>query len=158
MKTNIGISAKSRSAVAAILATVLADETVLYTKTRNFHWNVKGPRFHDLHLFFEELYTGSEQTRDDIAERIRALGLAAPGSLKQLLQLTRMEEEDSTDLTADKMIKILLKDQETFIRNLRADIAVIEDDHEDVGTADFLTGLLAAHEKSAWMLRSAAEA
>src|SRR5437868_8855842 len=71
MQTDIGLTEAQRTAVIGILNTLLADEYVLYTKTRNFHWNVTGPQFNDLHKFFEAQYTELNVIVDDVAERAR---------------------------------------------------------------------------------------
>src|SRR6202007_2147649 len=92
MKANIGITEENRTAVSAQLAKLLADEFVLYTKTRNAHWNVEGPDFHSMHLFFESQYEALDETMDSVAERIRMLGHYAPGTLKNILQLTHLGE------------------------------------------------------------------
>ncbi len=84
MKTSIGISDANRKTVAEQLSKVLADEFVLYTKTLNAHWNLEGPDFHSVHLYFEELYEQSEEFSDSVAERIRQLGHYAPASFKKI--------------------------------------------------------------------------
>ena len=88
MKTTIGISAEHREVVAHQLTKLLADEFVLYTKTLRAHWNLEGPDFHSMHLYFEELYQQAAARADDVAERIRQLGHYAPASLQKFLQLT----------------------------------------------------------------------
>lgn len=156
MKTNIGIPDKNREKVAALLAPLLADEYVLQAKTRNAHWNVVGPDFHAMHLFFEEQYTKLAQVIDDIAERIRALGAVAPGSLGAFLKLTRLKELDSSLRHSPHFVKTLLADHETLIRAMRE---AAEDCQklDDEGTNDFLIGLVQEHEKTAWMLRATLE-
>ncbi len=153
MKTNIGITDKSRKDIAGILAKLLADEYVLYTKSRNAHWNVTGPDFHAMHKFFEEQYDQIEESIDEIAERIRALGHAAPGSLAEMSQLTRLKEMPGTSHGSGKFAAALLADHEQIIRQLRDDApkcAKLGDD----GSNDFLVGLMEEHEKMAWMLRA----
>jgi starvation-inducible DNA-binding protein len=153
MKANIGIPENHLQPLATILNTLLADEYVLYTKTRNYHWNVTGPQFMDLHKFFESQYEQLDETIDNVAERSRSLGHYALGSLKQFLEITRLTEgEPATD--SDQMLRNLLNDHETIIRILRTDVAVTADQHKDAGTSDFLTGLLEQHEKMAWFIRS----
>ena len=151
---NIGLSDKQRGGVADILNASLADEFVLYTKTRNFHWNVTGPQFNDLHKFFEAQYEELEGFVDDVAERARALGGVALGSMQGFLKNTRLKESVGAPPTAMAMIAELLKDHETIIRQLREDIGKVSDKFGDEGTADFLTGNMEAHEKMAWMLRA----
>jgi starvation-inducible DNA-binding protein len=153
MKPNLGLSGKSRDAVLAALGRLLADEHVLYVKTRNFHWNVTGPHFGPLHQLFERQYDELAEVIDEVAERIRILGGVAPGSMKEFLKLTQIDEQPGGKLEAEKMIAALLSDHETVIRSLREAIEVA-DKAGDAGTDDFLTGLLEDHEKKAWMLRA----
>jgi starvation-inducible DNA-binding protein len=153
MKTNIGIPDKARKEVAAILAKLLADEYVLYSKTRNAHWNVTGPDFHAMHKFFEEQYDQTDESLDEIAERIRALGHDAPGSLAEMGKLARLKEMPGAGHRSGKFVEALLADHERIIRQLRDDApkcAKLGDD----GTNDFLVGLMEEHEKMAWMLRA----
>lgn len=154
MKTNIGLKEQSQNSVVKILNAILADEFVLSTKTRNYHWNVVGPRFNDLHKFFEAQYDALEETIDDVAERARALGGNSVATLTEYLKLTRLSETPGKIPNADGMLKSLLDDHETIIRQLRKDIDLVGDKFGDAGTNDFLTGLLEEHEKMAWMLRS----
>jgi starvation-inducible DNA-binding protein len=150
----IGMSEKQRQAVVAILNTVLADEFVLYTKSRRFHWNVQGPDFSELHDLFQKQYEQLGQIVDDVAERARALDGFAAGSLEEYLRLTRLNEEPTRSYDARGMIAALLADHETLIRSLRQDLRTCSDQHGDEGTMDFLTGLMQTHEKTAWMLRA----
>lgn len=154
MKTNIGITEENRQAVVNELAKLLADEYVLYTKTRNAHWNVEGVDFYDKHKFFEEQYEELAQTIDSVAERIRTLGHYAPATLKDFLNLTHLTEKNRNDNSPLGFIKELLEDHETICYNLRENIVPFADTYKDQGTSDFITGLLQEHEKTAWFLRS----
>ena len=151
---NIGIRDNDRQSVIAILNTLLADEYLLYTKTRNYHWNVTGPQFNDLHKFFEAQYEALDDVVDEVAERARALGGRAAGSLEEFRKLARLGEEVGKVPAARDMLAGLLADHEALTRALRADVDAVTDKHKDTGTADFLTGLLEQHEKMSWMLRS----
>jgi starvation-inducible DNA-binding protein len=153
-KLNIGLDQTQREGVIALLKSLLADEYILYTKTRNFHWNVTGPRFHDLHKFFEGQYEELDETIDEVAERIRALGGVAPGSLAEFLASARLSEQKGELTSPDLMVERLLADHEAIIRSLREDVRKAIDEFGDAGTSDFLTGLMEEHEKMAWMLRS----
>ncbi len=153
-KINIGLTDKNRAAIIKILASHLADQHVLYIKTRNFHWNITGPRFNDLHKFLEEIYTAMAVTIDDTAERIRAVGGLAPGSMKEFLQLARLSETKGKEAHADGVLKALVDDHESMIRQLREDVDLVDDKLGDAGTADFLTAIMESTEKTAWMLRS----
>ena len=154
MTPNIGITGKNQAAVVAILNAVLADEYVLYTKTRNYHWNVVGPQFNDLHKFFEAQYEALDDIVDDVAERARSLGGNALGTLAEFTRQTRLKEKVGEYPSARTMLADLLADHETLIRQLRADLDVAMDKHNDAGTSDFLTRLMEKHEKMAWMLRA----
>ena len=133
---------------------MLANLSVIYSKTRNYHWNMTGPRFHTMHLFFEEQYKELSEAADEVAERTRSLGGFAIGTLAEFQQLSVIKEEPGVRPPIDGMIQTLVKDHETIIKGLREDIDKCDDDHEDTGTADFLTGLMEQHEKLAWMLRA----
>jgi starvation-inducible DNA-binding protein len=154
MKPNIGITDAQRAGVVEILDTLLADEYLLYTKTRNYHWNVVGPQFNDLHKFFEAQYEELDGIVDEAAERARALGGNALGTLTEFVQRARLKEQPGKYPDAKGMLAALLADHEAVIRNLRTDADVTLDKHGDAGTNDFLVGLMEKHEKMAWMLRA----
>lgn len=154
MKTNIGITPENRQAVSEQLAKLLADEYVLYTKTRNAHWNVEGPDFLSKHKFFEEQYGLLEGFIDSVAERIRKIGHYAPATLKNFLALTHLTEYSERKNDSLGYIKDLLADHETVIEFIRGNINPIADEYGDAGTSDYLTGLMEEHEEMAWILRS----
>jgi starvation-inducible DNA-binding protein len=153
MNPNIGIADKDRTSVVKILNALLADEYVLYTKTRNYHWNVVGPQFNDLHKFFGDQYEQLDDFVDDVAERARQLGGHSVATLGEFTESTRLKEHPGQYPAAEEMLENLLGDHETIIRQLRADADTASKFH-DVGTNDFLTGLMESHEKMAWMLRA----
>jgi starvation-inducible DNA-binding protein len=157
MKANVGLNDKQRAGVVALLMKTLADEYVLYTKTRNYHWNVTGPHFNDLHKFFESQYETLDEKIDEVAEFIRYFGEKAPASLGGFLAIARLKEPAWDNPSSDQMIRNLLDDHEALIRNLRDDVDAAADKHKAADVADFLTGLLEDHEKMAWMLRSLLE-
>lgn len=150
----IGLNDEQRAGVAGILKSLLADEYVLYTKTRKYHWNVEGPHFHELHKFFESQYDELDEAIDEIAERVRALGVYSTGSLVEFLNDTSLKEDHSGQISAIQMIENLLADHETIIRALRVNLEKVNSEFGDAGNQDFLTGMLEQHEKMAWMLRS----
>ena len=152
MELNIGISAEDRHEIASGLSRLLADSYSLYLKTHNYHWNVEGPLFNTLHLMFEEHYTELATAVDEIAERIRALGVKAPGSYSAYSDLTNITEATGAE-NAEEMIRQLVIGQETVARTAREAIAAA-DASSDEPTADLLTQRMQIHEKNAWMLRS----
>ncbi len=155
MEPNIGLSAKTRKDVAEILNHLLADEMVIYIKTLKFHWNVYGIVFHDFHALFKEQYEQMLDICDDVAERVRALGHDSFGTMTEFMKNARLKEEPGKIPDALGMIKILLADHESVIRQLRKDIETC-DKLGDVGTSNFLQDHLEKQEKIAWMLRATA--
>jgi starvation-inducible DNA-binding protein len=155
MAIDIGISAKDREQIACELSHVLADSFVLYLKTHNFHWNVTGPMFQTLHVMFMDQYTELWNALDLIAERIRSLGFAAPGSHKAYVEMASIKEETGVPDAKD-MIRQLVDGQEAVTRTLRKAFEVA-DAANDQPTADLLTQRMEIHEKNAWMLRSLLE-
>jgi starvation-inducible DNA-binding protein len=155
MKINIGIEETDRKEIAQGLSRLLADTYTLYLKTHNYHWNVTGPMFQTLHLMFETQYNELALAVDLIAERIRALGVAAPGTYAEFVELSSIKEERGVP-SAEKMIEALVQGQEAVVRTARS-IFPIVDKVNDEPTADLLTQRMQVHEKTAWMLRSLLE-
>ena len=155
MNINIGIAEQDRQDIAKGLSSLLADTYTLYLKTHNFHWNVTGPMFQTLHLMFETQYTELALAVDLIAERIRSLGVYAPGTYKQFATLSSIKEEDGIPKAQD-MIRLLVEGQEAVVRTARSLYPVVEK-ASDEATADLLTQRIQLHEKTAWMLRSLLE-
>ena len=152
MELNIGINAEDRQTIADGLSQLLADSYTLYLKTHNYHWNVEGPLFNTLHLMFEQHYTELATAVDEIAERIRALGVKAPGSYSAYAALTNVAEGTGEE-SAEDMIRELVKGQETVARTAREAFKAAESANDEP-TADLLTQRMQIHEKNAWMLRS----
>lgn len=154
MKANIGITEKNTEAVSSQLAILLADEFVLYTKTRNAHWNVTGDNFHANHIFFENQYNQLDEIIDSVAERIRKIGHYAPATLKTYLELTHLTEYSERTNDGLGFMKDLLQDHESIIEFIRGNITPFADEYKDYGSSDFITGLIEIHEEMAWMIRS----
>ncbi len=154
MQVNIGITESNRQSVVKYLAKLLADEYVLYTKTRNAHWNVEGLDFYDKHKFFATQFEQLDNIIDGIAERIRSLGHYATASLKTFLSATHLSEATQHRNDSEGFIRELLSDHESIIIHLRENIRPFADEYKDSGTSDFIVGLMKSHEKMAWCLRS----
>ena len=152
MRVNSGLSNEAKTAIAERLAVTLADIHRLYIKTLGFHWNVEDPRFLLLHELFEAGYVQLAKDMDQVAERIRKLGILAPGSVQQLTSLSRLEDAQLVKV-ADQMVEMLASDYEKLEDWLREDIE-LADRMGDPGTADMLTSMLRQYEKQAWFLRS----
>jgi starvation-inducible DNA-binding protein len=154
-RIDIGIADGDRAAIAKGLSKLLADSYTLYLMTHNFHWNVTGPQFNSLHMMFMGQYTEQWNALDIIAERIRALGHAAPGTYKEFVKLASIKEVEGVP-KATEMIRLLVNAQEATARTAR-DLFPLVDKANDQPTADVLTQRLDVHEKTAWMLRSLLE-
>jgi starvation-inducible DNA-binding protein len=157
VQPHLGVSDSQREGACRIRNTILADEYALATRTRNYHWNVSGPHFYALHLFFEKQYAELDESIDDVAERVRSLGGHPLGTLTEFVQHMRLKDDPDQHLGPREMVTALLAEQEMLIQFLRKDVAACDEKFHDAGTTDFLTGLLEAHEKMAWMLRATLE-
>nr|WP_275946184.1 Dps family protein [Vibrio metschnikovii] len=151
-KMNIGINESDRINIAQGLKRLLADSYTLYLQTHNFHWNITGPQFRELHLMFEEHYTELAVAVDDIAERIRSLDVAAPGTYKEFAELSSIKEV--VGLTDGvEMVNILTQSHEQVIRTCR-DVLKLAQAADDESTASLVSDRMRVHEKTAWMLRA----
>ena len=154
MEAVIGIKEEKLAEVGYILSKLLADEFVLYTKTRNAHWNVEGIDFLSKHKFFESQYEQLDEIMDSVAERIRTIGEYAPGTLRQFLELTHLTEQARIKNDSAGFIRELLSDHENVIMYLRENVSRLADEFKDYGTSDFITQWMETHEKMAWFLRA----
>jgi starvation-inducible DNA-binding protein len=155
MKIDIGIAPESRKTIADGLSRLLADEYTLYLKTHNFHWNVTGPMFNTLHLMFEQHYTEAALAVDLVAERIRALGLPAPGTYREFAELSSIKEARGVPEWKE-MVEQLVLGHEACVRTARKVFPRAEGANDEP-TCDLLTQRMQLHEKTAWMLRSLLE-
>ena len=149
---DIGIDAESREKVAEGLKRLLADSYTLYLQTHNFHWNVTGPQFRELHLMFEEHYTELATAVDDIAERIRTLGVAAPGTYKEFARLSSIEEVEGVP-GYEQMVDLLTKGHEQVVKTCRA-VLKLAQGADDESTTALVSDRMRIHEKTSWMLRA----
>lgn len=149
---NIGIDEQHRHKIAEGLKRLLADSYTLYLQTHNFHWNVSGPQFRELHLMFEEHYTELATAVDEIAERIRTLDVPAPGTYQAFSKLSSIEEVEGVP-AADEMVDRLTQGHEQVVRTAR-EVLSIAQDAEDESTAALVSDRMRIHEKTAWMLRA----
>ena len=151
-KIDIGINEKDRIKIAEGLKHLLADSYTLYLQTHNFHWNVTGPQFRELHLMFEEHYTELATAVDEIAERIRTLGVPAPGTYKTFSALSSIKEIEGVP-SAKEMIGILTKGHEQVVRTCR-DVLAPAQEAGDESSTSLVSDRMRIHEKTAWMLRA----
>jgi len=140
------------SATIRELGLLVADYQVLYQKLRNYHWNVKGPQFFELHNQFMTMYEEAATRVDDFAERILALGDRPPSTLKEQLGLARLKEDPEVP-AADKMVQNVAADLTTLTAALRKG-AKVAADANDERSFNLLTETADAQEKTTWMLRA----
>ncbi len=156
IQTHIGLSEAVRKQVSKKLTVIISYQFTVYIKTLKFHWNVQGMNFKPLHLFFEEQYEAMLDIVDDVAERIRALGHMAPGTMTEFMKLSKLTEAPGQNPNDKGMIEELLHDHETIIQLVRKEIDATAE-LGDMGTNNFLCDILEKHEKMAWMLRAFVE-
>lgn len=151
-KIDIGINEQDRQNIAEGLKRLLADSYTLYLQTHNFHWNVVGPQFHQLHMIFEEQYTELATAVDDIAERIRTLDVPAPATYKQFASLSSIEEVEGVP-SGNEMVDILTHGHEQIVKTCR-EVLKRAQDGDDESTTALVSDRMRVHEKTAWMLRA----
>lgn len=149
---DIGIDTNDREKIAKGLTHLLADSYTLYLQTHNFHWNVTGPQFRELHLMFEEHYTELATAVDEIAERIRTLGVAAPGTYQAFATLSSIKEVEGVP-SSGTMIELLTQGHEQIVKTCRSVLKEAQA-ADDESTAALVSDRMRIHEKTAWMLRS----
>jgi starvation-inducible DNA-binding protein len=139
------------NAVVEELERLLADSYTLYLKTHNFHWNVTGPMFTTLHALFMTQYGELALAVDEIAERIRALGVPAPGTYVDFARLSAVKEAKGVP-AANQMIRQLTADQGTVAKAAQRLVAAAQASGDEA-SADLGIRRIQVHEKNAWMLR-----
>ncbi|WP_341225788.1 DNA starvation/stationary phase protection protein [uncultured Arcticibacterium sp.] len=153
MEALIGIDKKHKTEISDALNIVLADQHILYIKLRNYHWNIEGNSFLELHEFLEKLYVSLEKDIDATAERIRKIGKNPMGSAAEFLEFTNLKETKKPYHDSHKILSTLLEDYEVIIKWIR-DHVELAGDSKDYGTEDFMVGLIRNYEEAAWMLRA----
>ncbi len=140
-------------AVVETLNTLLADYQIHYQRMRNYHWNVRGPQFFQLHAKFEELYTGAAMKVDELAERVLTLRGRPCSTLSEAIQAARLREDTKKDMDATAMVKATAEDLDRLNEWLRAGVAEAEK-AGDEATMNLLEGFADEQEKTAWMMRA----
>lgn len=129
---------------------LLANYNVHYQKLRNFHWNVKGPDFFDMHEQFEKQYNHAKVAIDEIAERIRVYGQTPLSTMIEYLNTSKIKET-GTDLTALEMVYEILKDYQILLEHMLT-VVEIALEHGDNGTEDMIKSFIKQIEKNHWMM------
>ena len=145
----LGFEGLESALLVSKLNLLLANYAVHYQKLRNFHWNVVGPDFFDLHEKFEEQYNFTKQTIDTIAERVRVFGARPMSTLKEFLDASEINEVDH-DFKSSMMVSEILNDFEIILTHL-TDVYDTAAEIGDVGTSKITHGLIEELEKKFWM-------
>ncbi len=132
---------------------LLANYAVLYQKLRNFHWNVTGPDFFDVHEKLEVEYTAAAEEIDEVAERVRMLGFKPLSTLAAFLEKSEIKEPSDKDLSSDKMMKEVVKDYETLL-SFMVDVIDTAGEFGDIGTDGMIQKMMQRIEKQHWMMSS----
>ncbi|MEO0505796.1 MAG: ferritin-like domain-containing protein [Bacteroidota bacterium] len=148
----LGFSYLDTAEIVVNLNTLLADYQIFYNKLRNFHWNIEGPEFFELHEEFEKEYNTVKENIDIIAERIRVFGVKPNFTLKKSLELSKIDET-SESKSAIEMVRAVLKDFEIIHDDILSAIGAALDTG-DIATEQMLTDFLRALEKRNWMFTS----
>ncbi len=146
----LNLDKKKTTATAKELNVLLADYHLYYQKLRNFHWNVVGNNFFDLHIKFEEMYEDAKIKVDEIAERILTLRFQPTSNLSDYLKMSNIKES-SEDIKDTEMVKTLLDDHGKLLKQMRQVIETA-DKASDEGTIDMIGGFIGHIEKISWML------
>ena len=148
----LGWSAEETEQITQALNNLLANYSIHYQKLRNYHWNVKGSDFFDLHEQFELQYNEALQHIDDIAERIRIFGKTPMSTLKEYLETSEIKET-GTQLASELMVRELLSDYRILLQHM---FTVVETavQHSDSGTEEMVKLFINRIEKHHWMLSS----
>lgn len=150
MKTNvIGIEIKKANQLSSTLNYLLANLQVFYTNTRGLHWNIKGEKFFELHLKFEELYSDLHLKIDEVAERILTLGSTPGHSFSNYLKIADIKEITSVSNAKDGVTAIL-KGLITLI-SIERNIMKMAEEAKDEGTASLMSDYIRFQEKLSWM-------
>lgn len=149
------ISAENKIKIAELLIPILADQFVLYTKARNYHWNITGNMFFTLHTKFEELYNELAIDIDETAERIRTYGLNAPGTMGEFIKLSGLKEEEAGKYPVQNQMADNIANDYEFLASRITEVALrLQKDYNDEITAGKLYGVAERYEKHAWLLKS----
>lgn len=154
MKEAASIPNQNNEVIVTFLNLLLAEEYVLYTKTRTAHWNVDGLNNFEQHVFLENQFNRLDEIIDEIAIRIRSLGHFAFGSLKDFPSISQMSDDNDDLSNSVQPFEVLLHDHESIIRMIHHETGPISSQLNDADTAEFLAKILGEHQKMVWMLKS----
>lgn len=148
-------SVKESSYVATSMNGLLSDFAVFYQKLRNYHWNVTGANFFVLHEHFEKMYEQITDDIDELAERIRSLGVRPVSTMQEFINMSELSEDPNIP-TDSVMVQNLVQDMDSLIRSMRT-LADSAEDEDDTATVNLMEDIADRMEKDRWMLRNFVE-
>ena len=151
LRTPTSFSPNAISEVSQALNVALADTLALYLKTKNFHWHVSGPHFHDYHRLFDAQAAQMLAATDGIAERVRKIGGSTLKSIGHVAKLQRVKDNDAGFVAAGDMLRELMEDNKTLLGSLRAAHAAASA-HGDAATSGLLENWIDEAEERVWFL------
>lgn len=154
METGIKINNQNKEPAVAFLNLLLAEEYILYTKTRTAHWNVEGSNYFELHVFLENNYNKLDMMLDEIAEQIRWLGYFVPSSLKDFVSASQISDNINVFNNSGQIFESLINNHESIFHAIQQEIYPISNKFKDIDLTDFLKRLMTQHENMARMLKS----
>ena len=157
MKPVTSFNEQQKGGVLTILNLILADECLLYSRTRNCRCDMVGPEFKTLQELFEKQYDELSDIIDDVSERVQAIGGYAMGTMSEFLQHTRLQAQPGSHPSSARMTSRLLDDHLAMIRTLRDDTKTCVDGFGDALTGDLLKRLMEQHQRMAQALRAQLE-
>lgn len=149
---NIGLDITKSSELAEMLNVLLANYSIFYQNTRGYHWNIKGDKFFELHLKFEELYDDLLLKIDEVAERILTLGHTPKHNFTDYRILSKIKECAQVS-NGIKAVEDILNSLQTIII-LQRELLIISSDAGDEGTNALMSDYIRAQEKLVWMYSS----
>ncbi len=148
----LGYETEGAEQLISAMNILIANYSVHYQKLRNYHWNVKGSDFFDIHEKFEEQYNFAKVAIDDLSERVRVFGGTPMSTMKEYLEASDIKET-GTDLNSMEMVKEIIRDYRTLLEHLFTLVEVALE-HGDSGTEDLAKGIIKKLEKNHWMMNS----
>ena len=151
LRSPTDLTAEATRDLSGALNAILADVFALYVKTKNFHWHMTGPHFHDYHLLFDEQADQLFAMTDPIAERVRKIGGSTITSIGHIVRLRRVLDNDAQYVVAEDMLAELCEDNKMLASRLR-EVHNVCDEHRDVATASLVEVWIDETERRTWFL------
>ncbi|GLB50269.1 Dps family protein [Neptunitalea lumnitzerae] len=149
---SLGLDAQQTEKIAEKLNALLANFQTYYQNLRGIHWNIRGKRFFDLHIKFEELYTDANTKVDEIAERILTLGSVPLHTFDDYVKASKVpvgknihNDEASVQLVVNSLTELL---------KIEREILIASDEANDEGTNSMMSDFITEQEKTVWMMKA----